>query len=73
MELARLEAAGLTAVACNATGMAVDELLDQIDVAALLGGQVTAGVSGLGEFAQSISSGQLRALAISAPARVPWL
>ena len=42
-------------------------------LAALLGGQVTAGVSGLGEFAQSISSGQLRALAISAPARVPEL
>ena len=42
-------------------------------LAALLGGQVTAGVSGLGEFAQSISSGQLRALAISAPARVSEL
>lgn len=42
-------------------------------LAALLGGQITAGVSGLGEFAQSISSGQLRALAISAPARLPEL
>ncbi len=42
-------------------------------LAALLGGQITAGVSGLGEFAPSISSGQLRALAISAPARVPEL
>jgi putative tricarboxylic transport membrane protein len=42
-------------------------------LAALLGGQITAGVSGLGEFAQSISSGQLRALAISAPERVPEL
>lgn len=39
-------------------------------LAALLGGQITAGVSGLGEFAASISSGQLRALAISAPGRV---
>ena len=42
-------------------------------LAALLGGQITAGVSGLGEFAPSITSGQLRALAISAPARVPDL
>ena len=42
-------------------------------LAALLGGQVTAGVSGLGEFAQSISAGQLRALAISSPTRVPEL
>jgi putative tricarboxylic transport membrane protein len=42
-------------------------------LAALLGGQITAGVSGLGEFAQSISSGQLRALAVSAPERVPEL
>jgi putative tricarboxylic transport membrane protein len=38
-------------------------------LAALLGGQVTAGVSGYGEFAQSIATGQLRALASSAPAR----
>lgn len=42
-------------------------------LAALLGGQVTAGVSGLGEFAQSISAGQLRALAISSPTRVAEL
>ena len=42
-------------------------------LAALLGGQVTAGVSGLGEFAPSISAGQLRALAISSPTRVPGL
>ena len=32
-------------------------------LAALLGGQVTAGVSGYGEFAQSIATGQLRVLA----------
>ena len=38
-------------------------------LAAVLGGQVTAGVSGYGEFAQSIATGQLRALASSAPAR----
>ena len=42
-------------------------------LAALLGGQVTAGVSGLGEFAPSIESGQLRALAVSSPERVPGL
>ena len=38
-------------------------------LAAVLGGQVTAGVSGYGEFAQSITTGQLRVLATSAPAR----
>lgn len=42
-------------------------------LAALLGGQVTAGVSGLGEFAPSIESGQLRALAVSSPGRLPGL
>lgn len=39
-------------------------------VAALLGDQVTAGVSGYSEFAPHIASGRLRALAISAPDRV---
>ena len=42
-------------------------------LAAVLGGQVTAGVSGYGEFAQSIAGGQLRALATSAPVREPGL
>ena len=42
-------------------------------VAALLGGNVTAGVSGYSEFAPHIESGRLRALAISAPSRVPGL
>lgn len=42
-------------------------------LAALLGGQVTAGVSGLGEFAPSIENGQLRALAVSSPERLPGL
>ena len=37
---------------------------------ALLGGQVTAGVSGYTEFAGQIEAGQLRVLAVSAPARV---
>lgn len=39
-------------------------------VAALLGGNVTAGVSGYSEFASHIESGRLRALAISSPSRV---
>ena len=40
-------------------------------LAALLGGQLTAGVSGYGEFAPSIAAGQLRVLATSAPVREP--
>ncbi len=36
-------------------------------LAAILGGQVSAGVSGLGEWMDQISSGELRALAISSP------
>ncbi|WP_395540901.1 tripartite tricarboxylate transporter substrate binding protein [Neotabrizicola sp. sgz301269] len=39
-------------------------------LAAILGGHVTAGVSGYQEFAAQIESGELRALAISAPAPV---
>jgi putative tricarboxylic transport membrane protein len=42
-------------------------------VTALLGAQVTAGISGYSEFAQHIESGRLRALAISAAGRVPDL
>jgi len=40
-------------------------------LAAVLGGQVTAGVSGYGEFAGAITAGQLRVLATSAPVRDP--
>jgi putative tricarboxylic transport membrane protein len=40
-------------------------------LAAVLGAHVTAGVSGVGEFASQIEAGALRALAISAPERVP--
>jgi putative tricarboxylic transport membrane protein len=36
-------------------------------IAAILGGHVTAGVSGLGEFQEQIKSGKMRALAQSAP------
>jgi putative tricarboxylic transport membrane protein len=39
-------------------------------VTALIGGQVTAGISGYSEFAQHIESGRLRAVGISAPGRV---
>jgi putative tricarboxylic transport membrane protein len=40
-------------------------------LAALLGGQVDAGVSGLSEYSPHIDSGRLRALAISSPEPVP--
>ena len=39
-------------------------------LAAILGGHVTAGISGYGEWEGQIKSGELRALAISAPERV---
>ena len=39
-------------------------------LAAIMGGHVTAGVSGYGEFAGQIASGDLKALAISAPERI---
>jgi putative tricarboxylic transport membrane protein len=42
-------------------------------VASLLGAQVAAGVSGYGEFQPHIQSRKLRALAISAPARIPGI
>ena len=42
-------------------------------LAAVLGGQLSAAVSGYGEFAGQIAAGQLRVLAVSAPARVPGI
>jgi putative tricarboxylic transport membrane protein len=39
-------------------------------VAAVLGGQVSAGISGYGEFAQHIKSGRVRAIAVSSGERV---
>jgi len=42
-------------------------------VAALLGAQVAAGISGYGEFQQHIESGKLRALALSSPTRLPGI
>jgi putative tricarboxylic transport membrane protein len=38
-------------------------------VAAIVGGHVTCGVSGLGEFSEQIKAGRMRALAVSAPRR----
>lgn len=37
-------------------------------IAAIVGGHVTAGVSGVGEFAEQIKGGRMRALGVSAPA-----
>jgi len=39
-------------------------------IAAIVGGHVTAGVSGLGEFAEQIKAGRVRALAVSSPAPI---
>ncbi len=39
-------------------------------IAAILGGHVTAGVSGIGEFAEQIKAGKMRALAQSAPGKI---
>lgn len=39
--------------------------------AALLGNQVSAGISGYSEFAEQVRAGRLRALAVSTPERVP--
>jgi putative tricarboxylic transport membrane protein len=38
-------------------------------ISAIVGGHVTAGVSGIGEFAEQIKGGRMRALAVSAPKR----
>jgi putative tricarboxylic transport membrane protein len=39
-------------------------------IAAILGGHVTAGVSGLGEFLEQIKAGKMRALAVSSPQKI---
>jgi putative tricarboxylic transport membrane protein len=39
-------------------------------IAAIVGGHVTAGVSGLGEFAEQIKAGRMRALAVSSPSAI---
>ncbi|OGA55488.1 MAG: C4-dicarboxylate ABC transporter substrate-binding protein [Betaproteobacteria bacterium RIFCSPLOWO2_12_FULL_67_28] len=38
-------------------------------IAAIIGGHVTAGVSGVGEFAEQIKGGKMRALAVSSPGK----
>jgi putative tricarboxylic transport membrane protein len=38
-------------------------------IAAIVGGHVTAGVSGIGEFAEQVKGGRMRALAVSSAAR----
>jgi len=42
-------------------------------LAAILGGQVTAGISGTGEFESQVQAGTLRLLAVTAPDRIPGL
>jgi putative tricarboxylic transport membrane protein len=42
-------------------------------IAAIIGNQVTAGVSGWGEFAEQIKAGKMRALAISSDTRIPGI
>lgn len=42
-------------------------------LAALLGSQVTAGISGYSEFSEQIKAGKIRALAVSAPSRIPGI
>ena len=42
-------------------------------LAAILGGKVTAGISGVGEYEGQIKSGKLRAIAVSSPERLPGL
>ena len=39
-------------------------------IAAIVGGHVTAGVSGVGEFAEQIKGGRMRALAVSSPSKI---
>lgn len=39
-------------------------------IAAIVGGHVTAGVSGIGEFAEQIKGGRMRALGVSSPSKI---
>ena len=39
-------------------------------ITAILGGHVTTGIAGLGEFAEQIKAGKMRALAVSSPAKI---
>lgn len=61
-------------------GVPAEELIDTLNyiaysgggesLAALLGGQVDAGISGVGEYSEQVAAGELRALAVSGPERV---
>lgn len=61
-------------------GVAPEELIDTLNyiaysgggesLAALLGGQVDAGISGIAEYSEQVAAGELRALAVSGPERV---
>jgi putative tricarboxylic transport membrane protein len=42
-------------------------------LAAILGGKVTAGISGLGEYEGQVKAGKLRAIGVSSPERIPGL
>jgi putative tricarboxylic transport membrane protein len=42
-------------------------------LAAILGGRVTAGISGYGEYEGQIKTGRLRAIGLSAPQRIPGI
>ncbi len=42
-------------------------------LAAILGGKVTAGISGVGEYEGQIKAGKLRAIGVSSPERIPGL
>jgi putative tricarboxylic transport membrane protein len=59
-----VDPAGINYIAYSGGGQAL---------ASVLGAHVSAAVSGLGEFAAQIESGELRALAISSPDRVPGI
>jgi putative tricarboxylic transport membrane protein len=68
--------AGLVAVAAGVPAARVNYVAfagGGESLAALVGGQVSVGVSGLAEFAPHIEAGTVRALAISSAARLPGL
>jgi putative tricarboxylic transport membrane protein len=61
---AGVDASGINYIAYSGGGEAA---------ASILGGQVTAGVSGIGEFAEFVNSGDMRALAVSSEERLEAL
>jgi putative tricarboxylic transport membrane protein len=73
----------LAAMLLKAAGVPADEVGDKLNyiaysgggesLAALLGGNVDAGISGVGEYAEQVKAGELRALAVSGGERVDAL